>query len=269
MVLRLALILSATALAFGAAACDGDGGDNEPPRVTLTVFAASSLTESFEDITSEFEAQHPNVDVEFNFAGSPTLRAQLAQGASADVYAAADEENMQAAIADGLAQTPASTFARNRLTIIIPADNPGDVHLLPDLTKESLRIVLAAPDVPVGHYTREALDKIAADESFVPGFREAVLANVVSEEPNVKAVVAKVQLGEADAGIVYVSDVTPEIDEDVDIVEIPLDYNVEASYQIGVTTDAAQPDASRAFIEFVLSDEGQEILEEHGFQRAP
>jgi molybdate transport system substrate-binding protein len=266
----LAFIFGATVLlVLPGIACTGDGGDSTPERTTLTVFAASSLTEAFEDIGAAFEAQRADIDVEFSFAGSPTLRAQLAQGASADAFASADEANMQAALDEALVQAGASTFARNRLTIIVPADNPGDIHLLPDLSKESLRIVIAAPDVPAGRYTREVLDKIAADESFVPGFREAVLDNVVSEEPNVKAVVAKVQLGEADAGIVYVSDITPEIDEDVDTVEIPLDYNVEASYLIAVTADAAQPDTARAFIEFLLSEEGQEILEEHGFLRAP
>jgi molybdate transport system substrate-binding protein len=121
--------------------------------------------------------------------------------------------------------------------------------------------------VPVGRYTREVLDLIAQDDGFIPGFREMVLDNVVSEEPNVKAIVAKVQLGEADAGIVYVSDVTPEIDDDVDVVEIPLDYNIEAAYPAAITTNAGQPDAARAFIDFLLSDDGQGILEGHGFQR--
>ena len=233
------------------------------------MFAASSLTETFNDAAASFEEQHGDTDVQFNFAGSPTLRAQLDQGADADVYAAADEENMQAAADAGLVQHGARTFARNRLTIIVPSDNPGDVHLMPDLAKDGLRLVIAAPDVPAGRYTREVLDLIAADDGFPAGFREAVLANVVSEEPNVKAVVAKVQLGEADAGIVYVSDVTEEIEGDVNMVEIPLDYNVEASYQVAVTSDARHPEAAQAFIDFLLSDRGQDILEEHRFQRAP
>jgi molybdate transport system substrate-binding protein len=248
------------------AAC---GGGNEGPRTTITVFAASSLTETFNDAAASFEEQHGDIDVQFNFAGSPTLRAQLDQGADADVYAAADEENMQAALDAGLVKPEARTFARNRLAIIVPADNPGEVHLLPDLAKDGLRVVVAAPDVPAGRYTREALDLIAADDGFVPGFREAVLSNVVSEEPNVKAVVAKVQLGEADAGIVYVTDVTPEIESDVSVIEIPLDYNVQASYQAAVTSDAEHPEAAQAFIDFLLSDGGQDILEEHRFQRAP
>lgn len=259
------LILIACCLAAFPACRDGD----DASRTTLTVFAASSLTETFNDVAENFEAQRDDVDVQFNFAGSPTLRAQLDQGADADVYAAADEENMQAAVDAGLVLPEARTFARNRLTIIVPSDNPGEVHLLPDLAKDGLRLVVAAPDVPAGRYTREALDLIAADDGFPPGFREAVLANVVSEEPNVKAVVAKVQLGEADAGIVYETDVTDEIDEDVNMVEIPLDYNVEASYQAAVTSDAQHPEAAQAFIDFLLSDRGQDILEEHRFQRAP
>jgi molybdate transport system substrate-binding protein len=247
-------------------ACGGD--DGEPPRTTVNVFAASSLTEAFEAIAMEFEAERSDIDVRFNFAGSPTLRTQIEQGAEADVYAAADEENMQAAIDADLVQPPADVFAHNRLTIIVPADNPANVHLLPDLAKASLRLVVAAPEVPAGRYTREILDLIAQDDGFVPGYREMVLDNVVSEEPNVKAIVAKVQLGEADAGIVYVSDVTTEIDDDVDMVEIPLDYNIEAAYPAAITVDASQPEAARAFIDFLLSDGGQGILEGRGFQRA-
>ena len=264
---RVAVPLVLIACCLGAFAGCRDGGDS--PRTTITVFAASSLTETFNDAAASFEEQHGDTDVQFNFAGSPTLRAQLDQGADADVYAAADEENMQAAADAGLVQHGARTFARNRLTIIVPSDNPGDVHLMPDLAKDGLRLVIAAPDVPAGRYTREVLDLIAADDGFPAGFREAVLANVVSEEPNVKAVVAKVQLGEADAGIVYVSDVTEEIEGDVNMVEIPLDYNVEASYQVAVTSDARHPEAAQAFIDFLLSDRGQDILEEHRFQRAP
>lgn len=248
----------------------GDGPD-DPPRATLNIFAATSLTEAFADVAEEFEQAQTEVEVEvaFNFAGSPALRAQLEQGADADIYAAADEQNMQAATESGLVTPPPSVFARNSLTIIVPAGNPGNVRLLPDLAQESLRIVLAAPEVPAGRYARQVFDAIAEDDGFVPGLREVALANVVSEEPNVKSVVAKVQLGEADAGIVYVTDVTDEVSDDVETVEIPLDFNVEARYPIALTSDAAEPELARAFVDFLLSDAGQDILEDHGFQRAP
>jgi len=249
------------------AACGGnDSGSSQ--RTDITVFAASSLTEAFNDAATAVEERDNSVDVSFNFAGSPALRAQLEQGARADVYASADAPNMQAAIDAGLMAGQTKTFARNQLTIIVPADNPGDIHGLPDLAKDSLRIVIAAEEVPAGRYTREMLDKVAADDAFVPGFREAVLANVVSEEPNVKSVVAKIQLGEADAGIVYTSDVTPEIQADVREVEIPLDYNVQAEYVIGITADAEHPVEAQRFIDFLLSGDGQKILEERGFIRA-
>ncbi|MEX2227279.1 MAG: molybdate ABC transporter substrate-binding protein [Dehalococcoidia bacterium] len=264
---RFLLLILAAVCILGCVACNG-GGDDEPPRTTLTIFAASSLTEAFEDAATEFMARRTDIDVRFNFAGSPTLRTQLDQDAAADVYAAADVENMQAALAAGLVLPDARTFARNALTVIVPADNPGNVHLLSDLGKQSLRIVMAAPEVPAGRYTLKVLDKIAEDDGFVPGLREMVLANVVSQEPNVKSVVAKVQLGEADAGIVYVSDVTPEIDDDVDSVEIPLDYNIEAAYPVAITSNAAEPEAAQAFIDFLLSDEGQDIFEVRGFERA-
>jgi len=264
--LRLLLVAAfalAATFAVVASACDGDGDERE----RLTVFAAASLTEAFTEAAARFEEDHP-YDVTFNFAGSPALRAQLDQGAQADVYATADDENMQAALDAGLVEAPPVTFARNRMVIIVPAGNPGDIHLLPDIGTPGLRTVLAAPDVPAGRYAREVLDKIAADEGFVPGIRETVLANVVSEEPNVKAIVTKVQLGEADIGFVYATDVTPEIEDEVRVVEIPLDYNVDAAYPIAVTSEAANPEGAQAFVDFLLSDDGQDILAKHGFERA-
>ena len=265
MPLQVRLIALGLFIAFVLPAC---GGDGDAPRTMVTVFAASSLTEAFEDAAAVFEKENEGIDVQFNFAGSPALRTQLDQGAPADAYAAADEENMRAAADAGLVEAQAQVFARNALAIIVPRENPGNVHLLPDLAKTSLRIVVAAPEVPVGRYTREVLDKIAADDGFVPGFRESVLANIVSEEPNVKAVVAKVQLGEADAGIVYASDVTEELEDELTIVEIPLDFNIVAAYPVAVTVNAGEPEGARAFIDFLLSQGGQDILEEHGFMRA-
>jgi molybdate transport system substrate-binding protein len=151
----------------------------------------------------------------------------------------------------------------------VPADNPADVETAADLAEDGLKLVLAAPEVPVGRYARESLAKMAADPSFEEAFGERVLANVVSEEANVKAVVTKVQLGEAEAAIVYRTDVTPDVQDDVTAVEIAEAYNIDAMYPIAVTADASNAEAAEAFIGFVLSGEGQAILERHGFLRAP
>jgi molybdate transport system substrate-binding protein len=209
------------------------------------------------------------VDVRFNFAGSPTLRTQIEQGAAADVLATADEPNMQDAYASHLVVDAGQAFAGNTLVIIVPKDNPGHVATPSDLAREGLKLVLAQDGVPAGDYARAAIDKMAGDPAFGPSFSERVLANVVSNEPNVKAVVAKVQLGEADAGIAYATDVTPGVASDVDTVAIPGAYNVVVSYPIAVTTEATRSLTARAFIDYVLSDAGQAILRGYGFLPRP
>jgi molybdate transport system substrate-binding protein len=243
-----------------ATSCGGRGSSR-----TVTVFAAASLTGAFGDAAHAFEASHTGVGVRFSFAGSPTLRTQLDQGARADLLATADEPNMQAALEQGIVRDAGMTFARNRLAIVRPNSNPGAVSTPRDLAKSGLRLVLAASDVPVGRYARESLAKMAADPSFPAGFSDGALANVVSEEPNVKAVLAAVQLGEADAGIVYATDLTPEIARDVTAIDIPDAYNVVASYPIAITTDAAEPELAQEYTDFLLSDEGQAILKRYGF----
>ena len=224
--------------------------------VKLTVFAAASLTESFNEIAAVFEAFHPGVDVSFNFAGSNTLRAQIEQGARADVFASANTKEMNALISDDLADTP-QIFLSNRLVIITPADNPANVSTVNDLSRPGLKLVMAAEEVPVGRYSRQMLDNVNMD------FKEQVLANVVSNENSVKQVVAKVQLGEADAGIVYASDAVTA--SELPVIEIPPEWNVLAEYPIAALKDAPQPELAAEFVAFVLSLEGQAILRKWGF----
>jgi molybdate transport system substrate-binding protein len=181
------------------------------------------------------------------------------------VLATAAQSNMDTALEKELVADAGTTFVRNRLVIIVPSDNPGGVTTAQDLSKSGLRLVLAAAEVPVGRYARESLAKFSADATYGAGFTDAVLANLVSEEPNVKAVVTKVQLGEADAGIVYVTDVTADVAGDISQIEIADPYNVIASYPIALTDEAGEPHVAQAFIDYVLSDEGQATLEEYGF----
>ena len=233
-------------------------------RAKLTVFAAASLTDAFNEIGDQFKQQNSGVTLEFNFAGSQQLRTQLEQGAIADVFASANTKEMNTAIqSDLVISGTQKTFVRNRLAVIAPKDNPGGIKELKDLSKSGLKIVLAAASVPVGGYALTSLDKMNAD--FGATFSQTVIANVVSYEDNVKQVVAKVQLGEADAGIVYTSDVTPQVADKLIKLDIPDQYNVLATYPIAVLKSAPNAALAQAFMDYVLSDKGQAILQKWGF----
>jgi molybdate transport system substrate-binding protein len=246
------------------------GGDDDPtagsigPSGSLTVFAAASLTDAFGEMGEAFEAANPGVSVAFNFAGSAALRAQIEEGAPADVFASANTSHMDQLHDAGLAGAPA-VFAHNSLVVIAPNDNPGGIETLADLAKPGLKLVLAADAVPAGGYARDMLAKADGDPAFGAGFSEAVLANLVSNESNVKQVVTKVALGEADAGIVYGSDVTAAVAPDLQTIEVPAAVNVVADYPIAVLSESDHPEAAREFVDFVLSVEGQTILAKWGF----
>jgi molybdate transport system substrate-binding protein len=234
----------------------------EPEPQTLTVFAAASLTDAFTEIGAAFDAANPGVTTTFNFAGSQALRTQIEEGAPADVFASASGKEMDTLVTGGLvAQDSVQIFLTNKLVVILPADNPAGITILENLAKPGIKLVLAAEEVPVGKYARQALDLM--DASFGAGFKDKVLANVVSNEDNVKQVVAKVQLGEADAGIVYISDSIAA--PDLKSIEIPANLNVIAKYPIAPLVKSANADLAAKFIEYVLSTEGQDILSKWGF----
>jgi len=234
----------------------------------LTVFAAASLAPAFQEIGKRFETGHAGVRVRFNFAGSQQLAAQLEQGARADVFASADERWMEFAKRAGLVTDEPLVFAHNRLIAIVPRSNPGRLGTLQDLARRGVKLVIGAPTVPVGAYTRQVLENFGRSSDFEPGYSRRVLANVVSQEDNVRSVVAKVQLGEADAGFVYRSDVSPRLQRYVRTLSIPDSLNVTATYPIAVTRGSPRPELARAFIDALIRDEGQAILERHGFLRA-
>ena len=233
-----------------------------PEPQTLTVFAAASLTDAFTEIGAAFDAANPGVTVTLNFAGSQALRTQIEEGAPADVFASASGKEMDTLVTGSfVTKDVPQIFLTNKLVVILPADNPAALEKLEDLTKPGIKLVLAAEEVPVGNYARQALDKM--NGSFGTDFKDKVLANVVSNEDNVKQVVAKVQLGEADAGIVYISDAiaAPELK----IIEIPADLNVIAKYPIAPLTKSENADLAAKFTEYVLSAEGQAVLQKWGF----
>ena len=250
---RFAAIL--TGIVMLVAAC---AGQNAPPASTasnlngsITVFAASSLTDAVSRIGADFEKAHPGVMLHFTFAGSSTLAAQIEQGAIGDVFASADQTTMQKLVQAGLVSGVPSVFARNHLQIVVARGNPEHISGLADLSRAGLVVVLCAPAVPCGRYAGQALE------------RAAVTVRPASQEADVKAVVSKVALGEADAGIVYVTDVKAA-GTTVQGVDIPARFNVTADYPIAVLKDSQNAALARAFIRFVLAG-GQENLARDGF----
>ncbi len=231
----------------------------------LSVYAAASLTDAFHEMEDSLRRRDPALHIDFNFAGSQVLVLQLLQGAAADVFASADDRWMTVARDSGLIQDAPETFTRNRLVVIVPKSNPARVGKLQDLARAGTKIVLAADAVPAGRYAREALFNLARMAGFPADYGPRVLRNVVSNEENVRSVAAKVQLGEADAGVVYVSDVTPSVARQVKRFEFPDSANVIAGYPIAVVRHAPNLEAAKQFIEFVLSSTGQGILVRNGF----
>lgn len=230
---------------------------------TLTVFAAASLTEAFTAIGKSFESSHPGVQVQFNFAGSQVLATQIEQGARADVFASADQRWIRYAEDKKLLTNAPVLFARNRLVVVLPKSNPGAIDKLQDLARPGVKLILAGRQVPVGAYGREALSRLGSAPGFPPKFDQLVLSNLVSEEENVRAVVAKVQLREADAGIVYQTDVSANLRPQLRLLAIPDRYNPIAQYPIATVNGGSWLGAE--FIELVLSPDGQSLLARRGF----
>jgi molybdate transport system substrate-binding protein len=218
----------------------------------VTVFAASSLKESFGAIKKDFERKHPDVTVKFNFDASSNLAAQIQQGAPADVFASADEANLQKTIDSGDVVGPPLVFAKNRLEIAVEEGNPKKIKRLGDLAKPDVVLVLCADQVPCGEYAADAFTKAGVDVS------------PASKEENAKATLAKVSLGEADAAVVYVTDVRAEKGS-VSGVKIRDEHNVVATYPVAVVKDAQHPSAAKAWTLFLESAKARNTLQKFGF----
>lgn len=250
-----------------AAGCGGEAAERTQRGETLTVFAASSLSDAFGELAREFEHENPGVRVRLSFAASSTLAVQISQGAPADVFASADEAQMRSVSEAGLAAAEPETFATNSEIVIVPRENPAGVRSLGDLSEPDLRLVLAQEEVPAAEYAEEILAAAADDPEYGEGFERAVLGNVVSREADVRAAVNRVVTGDADATFGYASDVTLGIRDGVRVVEIPRELNVEAAYLMS-TLESGDPELARRWLELVLSEEGQAVLEEWGFEPA-
>jgi molybdate transport system substrate-binding protein len=265
------VFLLPTALCLLLAACGGSSAASgstpsagTSTSVTLNVFAAASLSESFKEIASFYHQAHPSITIKPAYNGSQLLEQQIANGAPADVFASADVANMTKANNAGLIN-PSQVFVKNRLVMIIPVSNPGKITSLKDLARKGVKIDLEAPTVPAGNYSRKALVNLSRSPAYGSGYNRAVLANVVSQEDNVKAVVQKVQLGEADAGFVYRTDVTKAVASKLTVIDIPDPYNVIAQYPIAVVKSSTHASDAQAFVTFVLSADGQAIMKKYNF----
>jgi molybdate transport system substrate-binding protein len=248
----------------GAAAKVARGGGED--RSTLTVLAASSLTDAFGELEKTFEERKPGVDVRQSFESSSTLLTQIQQGAPADVFASAAEEEMDTAVDDGLVAGEPEVFVRNSEVVMVPTDNPANILSMRDLAAPGTKLVLAEEGVPAADYAVEILDR--ANAEYGGGFKQEVLSNVVSREADVRASVNRVALGEADATFGYASDYTPDIRDRVEIIEIPENLNTVATYPIAPLEDARSPGLAHEWVDLVLSEEGQRVLEEWGFEPA-
>ncbi len=239
-------------------------GENSASSQEITVFAASSLTDAFTELADAFEAQNEGVEIILNFAGSSQLAAQLSEGALADVFAPANPIQMQTVMDAGRIEAGSEKlFVSNRLAVIVPTNNPANITAWEDLAQPGVQLILAVEGVPVRQYTDQIVAALPAD------FQTRFYDNLVSEEDNVRQVAAKIALGEADAGTVYTSDVTPDIASQVVQIPIPDAQNVVATYPIAQLTDAPSPTLAKNFIDFVLSEEGQAILVRWGFGPPP
>lgn len=255
---RAAVAVATVALLVPLAACGEEGAAKDAgaskggtPQANLTVLAAASLTDAFRTAGAAYEKSHPGTKVTFSFAGSQELVAQVAQGSPADALVTADTKSMDKVKAD--TGTPA-VIAKNRLVIATVEGNPHKVDELKDLADTNLKVVLAAPEVPAGKYSQKILDA------------QKITVKPVSQEPNVRAVLSKVELGEADAGLVYKTDAASAEDK-VDAVEIPDAQNAIAEYPAATLKGSKNAEAAAAFVAWLSSPEGQKILQDAGFQK--
>lgn len=240
----LGVLACALAIAAIAPGCSNDS-TSAPASPRVTVLAASSLKEVLEELSPA---------TRYNFAGSDQLAFQIEQGAPADVFASASAKYTSALHARGLVGRP-RVFATNRLVVVVPASNPAGIRSVDDLANRGVKLVIGDPEVPIGAYSRQVLARLGLN---------AALANVVSNEQDVKAVVAKVALGEADAGLVYRTDVRAAGSR-VSAITIPAAGQTPVEYEVAVLRDAPDRAAAEAFVRVLLGDEGRAALRRHGF----
>jgi molybdate transport system substrate-binding protein len=250
----------------GGGSDSGSGGEGKQQGGTLTILAASSLIDAFGELGNRFEEQNPGVKVKQSFESSSTLLTQIQQGAPADVFASAAQEEMDTAVQDGLVAGEPEVFVKNRETVMVPSDNPAGIKEFRDVAKPGVKLALAQKDVPAADYAIEILGK--ANAQYGSDFKKDVLSNVVSREADVRASVNRVVVGDADATFGYKSDYTPDIRSRVKVVQIPPDLNIIATYPIAALEGAEDPELAKKWVELVTSKEGQRVLKKWNFEPA-
>ena len=241
------------------------GSNPDSESQTLTIFAASSLTDVFNNLSTEFEAQHPNIEVQMQYAGSAQLAIQITQGAPVDIFASANAQQMQVVTDDKLTQGTPMIFAHNQLVLIVPRDNPAGIQEFQDIGQRDLSIVTAIEGVPIRDYTDILLDNLAEGGDYGADFQRGFYANIRSEETNVRQIVLKIALGEADTAIVYRTDITAEVDDLLQIIEIPQAFAPQPMYLISIINTGGNSALAQEFLDFTMSEQGQTILEKYGF----
>lgn len=233
----------------------------------LLVFGAASLRSVLADAEAAYEAASPGVQVTVSTDSSAALATQIQEGAPADVFLSADTKNPQALADGGFVAGAPVDFAGNELTVIVPKDNPAGLASPADLAKPGIKVIAAGDEVPITKYATQLVANLAKQAGYPADFEAAYVANIASREDNVKAIVAKVELGEGDAGIVYVTDAAAT--DKVDALDVPADANVPATYAGVVVKASKHADAALAFLDWFAGPEGQAILADHGFLPAP
>jgi molybdate transport system substrate-binding protein len=266
-------VILALGIATGCTAGRGAGSSapavepGSPAQIALIVFAAASLKKPFAEVEVVYRTSHPGVFLSLSFGASGLLETQIEQGAPADVFASADARNPQKLAAGGFATDPVTIFAGNRLAIIVPTANRAGVTRPLDLAKPGLKVVAAGDDVPISEYADQLLDNLARQPGYPADFAARVKGNIVSQEDNAAAILAKIELGEGDAAIVYLSDATASTN--VSSVAVPAEANVPATYAAVAVKRSTHAAASAEFIAWLAGPEGQAILVRHGFLPPP
>lgn len=256
---QLILLLMALIMPFSMAGCM-----NDTKKAELTIFAASSLTNAFEEIGNQFEDANPETDIIYNFGSSSQLAAQILAGVPGDIFASANETQMEIVQKQGFVASQIRLFGTNTLVIGVPKNNPFKITQLLDLATPGLRVILASPQTPIREYSNWVINNSLQEEDQIKLF-----ANLVSEEANVRQVVTKIALGEADAGLIYSSDITPDLSTLIEAVPIPQENNITARYPVGILTTSRAQETAEKFIQYLLSAEGQAILQKWGFGPKP
>jgi molybdate transport system substrate-binding protein len=237
---------------------------NDTKKNELVIFAASSLTNVFEDLANEFESKHPDTNIALSFGSSSQLAAQILEGVSGDIFASANEFQMDLIQNAGEIFELPAIFATNNLIIVVPFENPLNIQELKDLTQPNIRLVLAVPKTPIREYSDQVIKNNLSNTEQLKLYK-----NLASEEANVRQVVTKIALGEADAGIVYSSDITPQNSALLLGIPIPFQQNITAQYPIAILKSNHNQKLAEDFMDFVLSENGQLIIKKWGFGEKP